>query len=105
MWWRSHSRADWRPIVNHKLQETSAKIREEWLLSDLQIREARSRRDVTGEFIMAFLDEADVEITGLTALELARQIRQGDKTAKQITLAFCHRAAVAHQIVSIEHWH
>ncbi|KEF50813.1 uncharacterized protein A1O9_13133 [Exophiala aquamarina CBS 119918] len=97
----THQRdTDWKTLAAQKIAETSDQIRPEWLLSDSELEQARSRRDITGDFIMSFLDEAAAAITALSALELAERIKQRALTVMEITLAFCHRAAVAHQIVS-----
>lgn len=98
--WTKRTNSDWTLRVNQKISETSENIRIEWLLSDSQLAEACLRTDLTGDFIMTFLGEQDAEITKIPAPELAKRIRQRERTAKETTLAFCHRAAVAHQIVS-----
>lgn len=100
--WTSRPNSDWTSSAIQKIAETSDQIRCEWLLSDSALAQARSRRDITGEFIVSFLDEAAAEITALSATELARRIKQRDLTAMETILAFCHRAAVAHQIVSTD---
>jgi len=98
--WPPRFNGDWTPAVTQKIEQISGQIRPEWLLSASDLAEASSRRDLTGKFIVSFLDKPAAEITALSALELAKKIKQRELTALETTLAFCHRAAVAHQIVS-----
>lgn len=46
------------------------------------------------------LTPEELEITGTDLIPLAAKIASGQWTAKAVTLAFCHRAAIAHQLVN-----
>lgn len=55
--------------------------------------------DVTG-IPAQFLTAREAELTQLTASELARKIAARQVTSREVTLAFCHRAAIAQQLVN-----
>ncbi|KAL9625231.1 MAG: hypothetical protein Q9160_000633 [Pyrenula sp. 1 TL-2023] len=95
-----YPREDWQVVAARKVADTRSRIPEAWLLNESQLEQARNRRDITGSFIKAFLSETEGTITDLSAPEIADKIRQSVYSAKETTIAFCHRAAVAHQLVN-----
>lgn len=92
---------DWRVVARQKTSSTLAKIRSDWILSEDIKKEAASRRDITGSFISRLLTEHERSITELGSSELVENVRQGLFTATEVTLAYCKRAAFAHQLVSL----
>lgn len=46
------------------------------------------------------LTPAELEITETNLVTLAQKIASGQWSAKEVTLAFCHRAAIAHQLTN-----
>lgn len=46
------------------------------------------------------LTAAEIEITETNLVPLAAKIASGQWTAKEVTLAFCHRAAITHQLIN-----
>lgn len=46
------------------------------------------------------LTASEIEITETNLVPLAQKIASGAWSAKDVTLAFCHRAAIAHQLVN-----
>ncbi|KAG7755340.1 hypothetical protein KL947_004186 [Ogataea haglerorum] len=52
------------------------------------------------EYLDTVLPEAEKQITRLALAELARKIAAGELTAVAVATAFCHRAALAHQILN-----
>lgn len=92
-------RDDWQVVAARKAADTTSRIPKEWLLNESQLEQARNRRDITGGFIKAFLTETEGTITDLSAPEIAEKIRQSVYSAQETAIAFCHRAAVAHQLV------
>lgn len=55
--------------------------------------------DVTGEFIQGYLTPREIEITESDAIAITSQTTSGSWSAVEVTEAFCHRAAIAHQLV------
>ncbi|RAK90490.1 general amidase GmdA [Aspergillus costaricaensis CBS 115574] len=59
--------------------------------------------DVTGEFIQGYLTPREIEITEADAVVITSQTTSGSWSAVEVTEAFCHRAAIAHQLVNCLH--
>lgn len=55
--------------------------------------------DVTGGFIQGYLTPREIEITEADAVAITAQTTVGNWSAVEVTEAFCHRAAIAHQLV------
>ncbi len=53
------------------------------------------------DFIGQFLDAQELEITNAPTGKILANLRAAEWTAVEVTRAFCHRAAVAHQFVSV----
>ncbi|KAJ6028561.1 hypothetical protein N7540_004137 [Penicillium herquei] len=60
-------------------------------------------RDVTGPYIQQHLSEREIQITESDAVDIVAETTSGRWTALEVTEAFCHRAALAHQFVSCLH--
>jgi hypothetical protein len=88
---------EWHTLAQRKRDEIAATIPREWLLSSLPSPE--EQRDVTGEYIEQFLSPVEKEITGTGAVDIIKKISSGEWKAEDVTKAFCHRAAIAHQLV------
>jgi len=52
-------------------------------------------------YIREFLSEREVLITETDAVGIAEKTTKGDWTAVEVIKAFCHRASLAHQLVSL----
>lgn len=57
--------------------------------------------DVTGQYTQSFLDSREIQITESDAVDITRQTCSGKWSATEVVTAFCHRAAVAHQLVRV----
>jgi hypothetical protein len=64
-------------------------------------RQHLGSKDVT-TFITQFLTPLEQEITSSTPSDIIEKIRVLSWSAVEVTEAFCHRAALAHQLVSNE---
>lgn len=60
---------------------------------------ADEQRDVTGKYIQQYLDEKEIEITETDAVGIVKKTTSGTWSAYDVARAFCHRAAIAHQLV------
>ncbi|KAG9994692.1 amidase, partial [Aureobasidium melanogenum] len=92
---------DWRQIAAEKRDSVLALIPEEWRIPAPP--SAEEQRDVTGKFIQQYLDPREIEITETEATEIVNKTSSGQWTAVEVTKAFCHRSAVAHQLVNCLH--
>ncbi|KAG9948151.1 amidase, partial [Aureobasidium melanogenum] len=92
---------DWRQIAAEKRDSVLALIPEEWRIPAPP--SAEEQRDVTGKFIQQYLDPREIEITETEATEIVKKTSSGEWTAVEVTKAFCHRSAIAHQLVNCLH--
>lgn len=88
----------WQNIAKAKRDSVNNLIPESWRLKS--IPSAQEQRDVTGTYICQFLSEREVDITETNAVDIVKHTTTGQWTAEEVTSAFCHRAALAHQLVS-----
>lgn len=91
----------WEEKANVKRQSVNRLIPEEWRI-EAPIPSKETQRDVTGDYIRQYLSKAEIEITESDAVSIVDNTTSGRWTAEDVTQAFCHRAAIAHQIVSIK---
>lgn len=73
----------------------------DWRLPQEELDKAASQRDITGPFIEHYLEPSELDIIKYDAKSLAFKLQRNLVSAKQVTLAFCKTAAIAHQIVSM----
>lgn len=90
--------ADWKSLATAKRESILSSIPEKWKLA--KIPTAEEQKDVTGPYIQQFLDEKEIEITETDAAGIVEKVAAGEWSAVDVTSAFCHRAALAHQLVS-----
>jgi amidase len=90
--------SDWKKIAAEKRDSVLALIPEEWRIPAPP--SAEKQRDVTGKFIQQYLDPKEIEITETEATGIVEKTSSGQWTAVEVTKAFCHRSAIAHQLVS-----
>lgn len=89
---------DWKQVALSKRQAILDSIPQKWRLD--KIPSAEEQKDVTGKYIQQFLDQKEVEITESDAVAIAEKVASGQWSALDVTHAFCHRASLAHQLVS-----
>ncbi|KAI4722668.1 amidase [Aureobasidium sp. EXF-10727] len=92
---------DWKQIATEKRDSVLALIPEEWRIPTPP--SAEEQRDVTGKFVQQYLDPREIEITETEATEIVKKTSSGEWTAVEVTKAFCHRSAIAHQLVNCLH--
>ncbi|KAJ5650657.1 uncharacterized protein N7484_004380 [Penicillium longicatenatum] len=94
--------SNWRSQGAAKRQATLDAIPEKWRIQG-PVPPATEVRDVTGPYIQQYLSRREIEITESDAVDIAAQTTSGNWSAVEVTEAFCHRAALAHQFVSCLH--
>ncbi|CAK4033457.1 hypothetical protein BAUCODRAFT_21378 [Lecanosticta acicola] len=92
---------DWRTIGRDKAESVLNLIPKEWRLE--AIPSAEEQRDITGGYIQQYLDKREVEITETDAVGIVKNTTSGIWTAVEVAKAFCHRAAIAHQLLNCLH--
>jgi amidase len=88
----------WLAQGEAKRQSILDAIPAKWRLAD-PAPPTTELRDVTGSYIQQYLSEREIEITESDAVDIATQTTTGRWSAVEVTEAFCHRAALAHQLV------
>ncbi|KAL8407790.1 hypothetical protein RB594_006570 [Gaeumannomyces avenae] len=91
----------WQQAAAAKRHATNAKIPSEWRLSGKDVAIAKSRKAITGEYIEKFLDTKTLHITSQDAPYLIASMGNGTLTAVEVCMAYCKRAAIAHQMSGI----
>lgn len=92
---------DWQKAAKDKADQVLSLIPKEWRIPD--IPSAEQQRDVTGAYVQQFLDKKEIEITETDAVGIVEKTTSGQWKAVEVAKAFCHRAAIAHQLVSCLH--
>lgn len=89
---------NWEALAKEKRDAVNSLIPKAWLLP-APVPLASEQRDVTGKYIQQFLSPREVEITETDAVGIVKQTTSGTWKARDVAEAFCHRAALAHQMV------
>lgn len=92
----------WKSLGESKREAILQLIPQKWRLQG-PIPPANEQPDVTGSYVQQFLSPSEIEITEVDAIEIAQRTTSGHWTAVEVTEAFCHRAAIAHQLVCVVH--
>ncbi|KAK5064375.1 hypothetical protein LTR84_000208 [Exophiala bonariae] len=92
----------WQERGLKKRESTLAKIPIEWRLPE-PIPSAEAQKDVTGPYVQQFLSAREIEITESDAVKITENTTTGKWTATEVVTAFCHRAALAHQLTNCLH--
>jgi hypothetical protein len=90
--------SSWQEAAKKKREAVLALIPKAWVLPSISI--SKEERDVSGSYIEKYLNEQEKEITNTDAPEIVAKVANGVWTSVEVTEAFCHRAALAHQLVS-----
>ena len=88
----------WQKAAEAKRAAIDDAIPKEWRLES-PIPPAEEQRDVTGRFVCQYLSKQETEITETDAVGIVEKTSSGQWSAVEVTKAFCHRAALAHQMV------
>lgn len=92
--------SDWRAAAQQKREAVNALIPVSWLLPQ-PLPPPEEQKDVTDGYIRQFLSLREIEITETDAADIVKQTTTGKWKAREVATAFCHRAALAHQMVDI----
>ncbi|EXJ93263.1 hypothetical protein A1O1_01655 [Capronia coronata CBS 617.96] len=93
---------DWKALASEKRDAVLAQIPDAWKIPGT-ISSADEVPDVTGPYIQQFLDAREIMVTETDAVGIVEKTSSGEWTAVEVTKAFCHRAALAHQLVNCLH--
>lgn len=93
--------SDWKKIAKEKADSVFSLIPKEWRIEKLPSVE--EQRDVTGTYVQQFLSKQEIEITETDAVGIVARTSTGQWKSVDVTKAFCHRAALAHQLLNCLH--
>jgi hypothetical protein len=93
-------KSSWKDLAQKKRNAILDSIPAKWRVEQSKLPSNEEQRDVTG-YIQQFLSKREVEITETDVVGIARETSTGNWTATEVTEAFCHRASLAHQLVSV----
>lgn len=91
--------SQWQAAAAQKRKAVNDLIPSEWILPR-SLPSAQEQQDVTGDYIRQFLTESEIQYTEAAASAILQSIHAGRWKAYEVLRAFCHRAALAHQMVS-----
>ncbi|PWY68972.1 acetamidase [Aspergillus sclerotioniger CBS 115572] len=91
-------KSTWQKAAEAKRQAILEAIPPKW-----RVQHLTPPNDVTGTYIQRFLNPREIEITEADAVSITTQTNSRKWTAVEVTEAFCHRAAIAHQLVNCLH--
>lgn len=98
-------RTNWQDLVAAKKQECEQKIPSDWRLSADQLVSARQTPRLIEANIprrSGLLSALELDLTeNYTASQLLVKLASGQVSSLDVTTAFCKRAAIAQQLVSI----
>ena len=89
----------WQSKTQSKRKSLLELIPSKWRIAVTYIPSVTRLRDFSG-YICSYLDRQELEITNAPSGTILANLRSGKWTSVDVTKAFCHRAAVAHQLVS-----
>lgn len=93
---------DWKKAGKDKADSVLNKIPKEWRIAEIPSIE--SQRNVSGaSYWKQHLSEKELEITESDAVDIVKSTTTGVWSAVDVAKAFCHRAAIAHQILNCLH--
>jgi amidase len=88
---------DWKAKAAAKRESLKTSIPKEWVIQGISPSTVPRAIDFPFE---KHLSASEMEITGLSAIELLGRISKGQYKAVDVAGAFAHRAAIAHQLVN-----
>ena len=90
----------WEEKVSEKRSQLRSKIPKEWLLEDEVLQFLKNEKKDLNKNLDSLCSKLENEITNSTILKLREKLLAQELTCFQIINAFCHRAALCHQIVN-----
>jgi hypothetical protein len=93
-------KSSWKDLAQKKRNAILDSIPAKWRVEQSKLPSNEEQKDVTG-YIQQFLSKREVEITETDVVGIAKETSTGNWTAAEVTEAFCHRASLAHQLVSV----
>lgn len=94
-------RRSWQDLAAAKKQSVLDLIPKEWRLPQPLPTPAEQKNVI--EYAKQYLTKKEIEITSSDAVHIVEQTTSGNWTAEEVVTAFCHTAAIAHQLTHCLH--
>lgn len=91
---------NWEDAAQLKRTSVTNSIPSKWVNETIKDDMIKAGFSNTKAYLDSILPEDEVAITELTVLELQAKIASGELMAANVANAYCHRAALAHQILN-----
>lgn len=91
---------NWELKVQEKRKHLLQAIPPEWRIENAKQSMISAGFTNTRAYLNNILPAKEVAITNMTVCQLQNDIKVGEKTAYEVCYSFCHRAAIAHQILN-----
>ncbi|KAL8993932.1 MAG: hypothetical protein Q9188_007204, partial [Gyalolechia gomerana] len=78
----------WQAAARAKVKDIHSRIPKEWVLSDIDLENAKKQRNLTGAFIEQYLDDDEKDIVGNDSVRLVEKIKCQEYTAVDVTRAY-----------------
>lgn len=92
--------SSWQAKAEAKRKDLAKQIPEKWRIPKDKMPADSVLSVIDFPKDSGLLTSRELEITETNVVPLAQKIASGSWTAKEVTEAFCHRAAIAHQLVN-----
>ena len=89
---------DWARAARSRRESLLSSFPAQWRLDPADIPSVSQLIDVTG-YICRTLSNREIAITNASAADILQKIATFEWSSVEVTRAFCHRAALAHQLV------
>ncbi|KAF2095394.1 amidase [Rhizodiscina lignyota] len=90
---------DWRRLAESKREALRTAIPSAWRLAESDIPPAARLKDVVS-IVPQFLSPLELQITNSPPMVIIEEVQNLNWSALEVTRAFCHRAAIAHQLTN-----
>lgn len=91
---------EWKLAIENKKQALIHAIPEEWRIPDIRAKMDNACFVNPHDYLDSILPEDEVKITNSHFYQLVDLIKKGDLSSYSVVSAFCHRAALAHQLIN-----
>lgn len=95
--------ASYTDIAAKAQEKLFSSIPSEWRISKDKLPPLEQLNVIDFPEKSGILTEAELAITDSYATDIVKKIAAGEWKAEDVTRAFCKRAAIAHQVASVQH--
>ncbi|PHH91282.1 hypothetical protein CDD83_1092 [Cordyceps sp. RAO-2017] len=94
------AQVSWQDVAERFQTHRASAIPAKWVIPPAKLDETLRSTNRVIDLLPSLLSHHELQITALGASALAAKIRAGEYSCLQVAEAFCHQAAVAHQLTN-----